>query len=303
MASTAEMQQTQIASMGFEVGGDAFKAILKTLNAITDECCLQVSEDGIRVAVVDPAHVAMLLLDAPASAFDDFKVGKEKLDGIDIPKVLEATKRCGSRTKYSFKEGRCIVKADSKKYTLSTIDTTGMSTPKLPDIEKNLKARFSIEASTLREVVNDTSWMSDHVTFEVKNGKVYASAKSDMETFENPIGDADGFAETVKSCFPLEYVQKFAKSVGDHKLTVNIGADYPMKVVWNTDTFDYKGNLRKKGVSYTFLLAPRIETEDDDYQPSKPATEAEPSEAEDAEEEDTDFEECEGHVTENSDLT
>ena len=166
-----------------------------------------------------------------------------------------------------------------------------MSVPKVPDIEKNLKARFSIEASTLREVVNDTSWMSDHVTFEVKNGKVYASAKSDMETFENPIGDADGFAETVKSCFPLEYVQKFAKSVGDHKLTANIGADYPMKVVWNTDSFDYKGNLRKKGVSYTFLLAPRIETEDE-YEPSKPASEAEPSEFED-EFEETDFEESE----------
>jgi len=72
-----------------------------------------------------------------------------------------------------------------------------------------------------------------------------------------------------------------------------IGADYPMKVVWNTDSFDYEVKLKKKGVSYTFLLAPRIET-NDDYQPSKPATEAEPSEAEDAdEEEDTDFEECE----------
>ena len=39
-------------------------------------------------------------------------------------------------------------------------------------------------------------------------------------------------------------------------------------------------------------LIAKIEAEDDDYQPSKPATEAEPSEAEDAEEEDTDFEEC-----------
>ena len=35
MANTAESQQTQIASMEFEVSGDAFKTILKTLDAIT----------------------------------------------------------------------------------------------------------------------------------------------------------------------------------------------------------------------------------------------------------------------------
>ena len=137
--------------------------------------------------------------------------------------------------------------------------------------------------------MNDIVWFCDYIRFEVRGMKLYASAIGDMDSYEHPLSDAIG--EDVKSMFPLEYVQKLAKSLNDYaKLTVNMGNDYPMKVVWNSDSFDYEGKLKKKGVSYTFLLAPRIEAEDDNYQPSKPAT-AEPSEAEDVE--DTDFEECE----------
>jgi len=288
MTQALETIQSQVVqvSPALEIKGDALKSMLKTVSAISDEVCIRADKNGIKVAVVDPAHVAMFLIEAPESAFDNFEVwGKDVEVGLDIPKVLKAMSRCGFHSNFKFKDNKIIVSGDSKRFTLSAIDTTGMSSPKVPELK--LPSQFAISTSELKEIVNDIVWFCDHIRFEVRGMKLYASATGDMDSYEHPLSDAIG--EDVKSMFPLDYVQKLAKSLSDYaKLTVNMGNDYPMKVVWNSDSFDYEGKLKKKGVSYTFLLAPRIESEDES---ERSTPEPEPQEPE--EEQDEDFQDSE----------
>jgi len=274
-------------SPALEIKGDALKSMLKVISAISDEVCIRADENGIKIGVVDPAHVAMFSIEAPESAFDNFEVwGKNVEVGLDIPKVLKAMSRCGLHSNFKFKDGKIIVSGDSKRFTLSAIDTTGMSVPKIPELK--LLSQFTISTSELKEIVNDAVWFTDHIRFEVRGMKLYASATSDMDSYEHPLSEAIG--EDAKSLFPLDYVQKLAKSLSDYsKLTVNIGNDYPMKVVWNSDSFDYEGKLKKKGISYTFLLAPRIESEDES---ERSTPEPEPQEAEDEDFQESEIEEA-----------
>ena len=246
-----------------EFGGDAFKDLLLTLGCLSDECCLKVSKTGITTSLVDPAHIAMMMADAPASVFDDFKVSEDMEIGIDIPKVLKAIKRCSYGTRYSIKDRQVIVSNASKRFTLSTIDTTGMSDPKQPDLKDKLCAEFSLTGHELQEISTDAAWISDHISIEAKGGIVHARCEGTMDSYEKRIGEF--VTGDARSQFPLEYVQKFAKVVNG-KLTMSIGPDNPMRVTWNTDSFLYDGtstnaHKTKPGMQFVFLLAPRIESE------------------------------------------
>jgi len=258
--------------MTCEFGGDAFKDLLLTLGSLSDECCLKVTKKGIKASLVDAAHVAMMGVDAPASVFDGFKVSEDMEIGIDIPKMLKAIKRCSYGVKYSFKDGKVVVSNENKRFSLSTIDTTGMTEPKLPDLKGKLNSEFTLTGRELKEIASDASWISDHIRFEVTGGIVAATCQGDMDSYERGVGEF--VTADARSQFPLEYVQKFAK-VASGKLVIRIGSDYPMEVSWNTDSFTYDGSANpktKSGMKFVFLLAPRIES---DVCEEPPATNAE----------------------------
>ena len=44
---------------------------LKPVDAIDDECRLNISPEGLSVKVVDPANVAMIILDLPKEVFHE----------------------------------------------------------------------------------------------------------------------------------------------------------------------------------------------------------------------------------------
>jgi DNA polymerase III sliding clamp (beta) subunit (PCNA family) len=260
-------EQTLVSEQEAILGGTQFKDLLTTLSSIVDEVCLKVSKDGINVATVDPAHVSMLTVFAPKEAFTGWQVTGDLEVGIDIPKVLSALKRTGSMSKVKVKGKKIVVSGGSKRFTLTTIDTTGMSSPKVPDLTSKLNVDFDLTGEVLKEAVKDAGWMSDHLKLTVKGGELYASAQGDLDEFDHPIGKAIG--QDAKSTFPLDYLEHLSKVCGS-RMKVKMGNDYPIQITWATDEYDYKGELRHRGINYTFLLAPRIEAEDDEPQPSKP---------------------------------
>jgi proliferating cell nuclear antigen len=139
---------------------------------------------------------------------------------------------------------------------MSLIDTTGMSDPKVPNLE--LPASVTVRADDLMQGIRASETVSDHIalvaspdgfemTCEGDMDQVHwRKAKKDLAALEAP--------SSVRSLFPLEYFSNMLKSVSSgSSVTMHLGSDYPVKMEFKIA--GEKGEVR-------YLLAPRIESND-----------------------------------------
>lgn len=60
------------------------KLMNESLNALVDECKIKVTNDGLIIQTVDPAHVSMISVEIPKESFEQFNVN---LDNEEIPNI------------------------------------------------------------------------------------------------------------------------------------------------------------------------------------------------------------------------
>jgi proliferating cell nuclear antigen len=238
---------------------DVLKEVVNVISTLVDEAKFTVNADGLTIRAVDPAHIAMVDLTLSKEAFEEFKAEETEI-GLDIDKLSQFLKLAHGNEivdlKHDEDKRRLNIVIGDITRRMSLIDTTGMSDPKVPNL--NLPATVTLKVDDLVQGIKASETVSDHIalvaspegfemTCEGDMDQVqWKKAKKDLESLESP--------SSVRSLFPLEYFANMLRAVSAGvAVTMHLGNDYPVKVEFKIA--GGKGEVR-------YLLAPRIESGD-----------------------------------------
>jgi len=238
---------------------EVLKEVVNVVSTLVDEAKFTMNSDGLTLRAVDPAHIAMVDMTLGKDAFDEFKADESEI-GIDIDKLSQFLKlaKGGDMVDLKHDEDKRrlkIVVGDITRH-MSLIDTTGMSDPKVPNLD--LPASVTVRSEDLMQGIKASETVSDHIALVATAEGFEMSCEGDMDQVQWRKAKKDLIAleapSIVRSLFPLEYFSNMLKSVSSgNEVTMQLGSDYPVKMVFKIA--GGKGEVR-------YLLAPRIESGD-----------------------------------------
>lgn len=238
---------------------EILKEVVNVVSTLVDEAKFNINADGLTLRAVDPAHIAMVDLTLGKDAFDEFKSEETEI-GIDIEKLSQFLKlaKAGDMVdlKHDDDKRRLNMVVGDITRRMSLIDTTGMSDPKVPNLD--LPASVTVRADELMQGIKASESVSDHIALVASPEGFEMSCEGDMDQVQWRKAKKDLVAleaqSNVRSLFPLEYFSNMLKSVSSGcEVTMQLGSDYPVKMVFKIA--GGKGEVR-------YLLAPRIESGD-----------------------------------------
>jgi len=237
---------------------ETIKKIIDIVSPLVNEVKFNVKPKGITLRAVDPAHVAMVDLDIKPSAFEEYKADELEL-GVDLDKLGGIMKLASSNDivtlEYDETSNRLIVKIGNLVRKMALLDTTGMTEPKVPNL--NLPAKVTIKASELIQGVKASEAISDHLSLTATQDAFELFAEGDTDTVnlklpKDLLLELEA-PEKCRSLFSIDYFGNMIKPVkGDEPITLYLGNDNPVRL-----EFDFAD----KNARATYLLAPRIESE------------------------------------------
>ncbi|MEJ2268078.1 MAG: hypothetical protein P8X70_03310, partial [Nanoarchaeota archaeon] len=137
-----------------------------------------------------------------------------------------------------------------RNFSLNLIEIEGEE-KKMPNLE--FSSRVELNSGDLIASIEDCSVVGDSCSFIIQEGKFIIESKGLNSARSEFSGDeANIEAETCKSRYSLEYLQKFMKGAKlCEKTILQFAQDHPLKVAFKTEK-----------MKLDFILAPRVETED-----------------------------------------
>jgi proliferating cell nuclear antigen len=238
------------------IKADTLREIVGVVSTLVEEVKLNIDADGLTLRAVDPAHVAMVDLNLKAGAFEDLNAEKCEL-GLDIDKLKEVLRlaKVGDilTLKHDEDKNRLIITVENITRRMSLVDTTGMSDPKVPNL--NLSAMVKMKTAELGQGIRASESVSDHIALFATPDGFELKSEGDTDSVELKLSkellEDMEVKEPVKSLFSLEYFSNMIKSVGSAEfVTMFLGNNYPIRI-----EFDIAG-----GEGHTiYLLAPRLE--------------------------------------------
>ena len=237
------------------VSSNVLKTAAKGLVAITNEARVFVDDKGLHSRAVDPANVAMVIVDIPREAFDVYKAEEDVL-GVDILRLHDFSKSLKNVEPVNVRsvDGRLVLSTGRMRYSFALIDPSAIrKEPKLPNLD--LPAKIVLDAGEFKRAISEADRLDDEAILAT-DGEHFRVCASDgvvdfvFELSKDELVEFNG-AEAF-SKFSTEYLREFVKiaSKGD-KLTIRLGSDLPARFVFETES----------GVTVEYVLAPRLEVQ------------------------------------------
>ncbi len=234
--------------------------ILKTsfdaISSIVDEVQIQTDSEGFRLDALDRSHITFVHLELKASLFDEFICDEPEKINIDTDELMKVLKRSKSddRVLMSLDEGNFIITFEGEakrtfKIRLIDIEYESPTPPQL-----NHPTNIEVPFSLLKDSIQDMDIFSDKIALKVDSDRFIASAEGEFGDANIEYLHGEKVEEPVKSIFSLEKVREMLKAdkFSDFAI-ISLGNDMPLNLTLKMLSED--GEL-------SFLLAPRIETED-----------------------------------------
>ncbi|HXZ23627.1 MAG TPA: proliferating cell nuclear antigen (pcna) [Methanomassiliicoccales archaeon] len=241
-----------------KVKSETLKGIVDVVSTLVDEAKFNVNPKGLTLKAVDPAHVAMVDMKIEKSAFEEFEADDTEL-GVDLDKIKEVLRlsRAGDIISLSQDEdkNRLVVSVGNVTRRMNLVDTTGMSDPKVPNL--NLPAKVAVTAEELQRGIKAAESISDHIalTATPDGFEMVSEGDTDSVSLRLPkdlLVSLD-CKEDARSLFPLDYFSNMIRAIPiGTVVSMHLGNDYPVKMEFAIA--DGKGTVN-------YLLAPRIESD------------------------------------------
>ncbi len=229
----------------------------KAVDIISDlvsEVRIKINEFGMSITAMDPANVAMVGFKLPRTAFSRFELDSEVL-GVNLDDFKRILKRCGSSGSLVLQKRDNLLDLQitdriQRKFSLNLIEIE-TDDKEMPALE--FSSKVEISSVDLIDSIEDCAVVADACSFKVEDGKFIVEAKGLNSARAEFSGDeAIIQAENCKSRYSLEYLQKFMKGAKlCEKSILKFAADHPLRV-----------DFRNSDMELSFILAPRVETED-----------------------------------------
>jgi proliferating cell nuclear antigen len=236
---------------------DVLKTLIDATSTLVDEVKVHVTNEGLSLKAVDPAHVAMVELTLRSAAFQEYKADAMEM-GVDLEKFKEVLKLAGGddEVEMDFDPSghRLVMRIGNVTRRMSLVDTSGMSDPKVPKLD--LPAHITLTPGELERGIRASEAIADHVVLSADKDSFELLAEGDTDQVHLKLDKSMipelKVSEKVKSLFSLDYFSNMVKaSKGAQGIHLNLGNDYPVKI-----EFDLAGG----NGHVTYLLAPRIES-------------------------------------------
>jgi len=227
---------------------------IEIISELVTEVRIKVNEFGFSIVAIDPANVAMVGFKLPRGAFSQFESGNETL-GVNLDDLKKILKRSGTKSSVILeKQENCLsIQIHDKikrifKLNLIEIDS---EEKELPNLE--FSSKIGIDSADFVASVEDCAVVADACSFIVKDGKFILEAKGINSARSEFSGDeAEIKAEDCKARYSLEYLSKFVKGAKIAEKTIlNFANDHPLRM-----------DFKNEGMELSFILAPRVETDD-----------------------------------------
>lgn len=215
------------------------KSYINAVSKIDGEPCLNIRKDGLSTISVDPAHICIISVNAPAS--DDLVITEEPIgfciDAKQFEKYLGSF-QANSMLEFSADGEKCRVSDGKIKFTARLL--THKDSPKVPRL--TLPATATVPTKDVKAVM---SAKYDNIRLSTKDGVFTVSAGDENDQIE--VTNKTEFKDTVKAQYPSDYL---ANALLGEELTVNFGNDLPVMITPEVE-----------GMEVSLLIAPRIEND------------------------------------------
>ena len=240
------------------VNGEIIKTVTKAVVALVSEARLHFLDKGLHTRAVDPANVAMVIVDVPKDSCEMYTVDEEKTVGVDFDRIHDISKSIKKKDLVELTledESFLKIKFGSVEYTVNLIDPSAIrKEPKIPELE--LPAKIVLDAGEFKKAVQAADKISDHVVFRSDSSGFYIEAKGDVDRITFHMSEAELIefnGAEARSMFSVDYLKEFCKIAGSGDLlTIHLGVNYPVRL-----QFELAGGK----VRVEYILAPRIEAE------------------------------------------
>jgi proliferating cell nuclear antigen len=258
--------QTDDAQVEIKATADVIKPIFGYARKHVKEAKVHFDSDGIHYEVVDPANVAMAQLHAPAGVFESYEADGAVV-GLNLKqtmKALRAGRKRQSDTITLEYEDMQLTTTVNRNYdgtemdlqnNYATIDPDVLrQEPDLPDLE--LPVSVTLDRQLFEDVVSVVDEVSEHIRFEDNGSDLLITGKDDESDARAAIRDVVR-GEGADSIFSLDYITndliKSLKTVDVDEITIELGDQYPMRVLWEKEVND-------ETIEGTYFMAPRIQS-------------------------------------------
>ena len=244
----------------FTVKLSVLTRFIESIAAIATECRLHIGTKTISTIVVDTANVAMVdvqmrcegrgtaTLGVDISALHNAFRKIKELAVFEGDTPVKVSWYPGQNTPFLEMKIECPFEYRMQFETLK--EETIRKDPSRPTIA--LKSGFTCDGDDLYNGVRLCSVFGERCRIQTaKNGTVYLSGKE--ETRQNRIELSPGATVPAQSLYSIDYLKDIAKALAGSSVTVQFDTDFPISL--SAEVFP--------GISVRYLLAPRIEAEED----------------------------------------
>ena len=228
--------------------------VIEIISDLVTDVRIKVNESGLSITAMDPANVAMIGFKLPKSSFSQFETGDEVL-GVNLDSLKQILRRCSSGSFLILERKENLLNIQihdriKRNFKLNLIEIE-REEKEMPNLE--FSSRVELNSSDLIASIEDCAVVADACSFIIEEGKFIVEAKGLNSARSEFSGDeAQIQAENCKARYSLEYLQKFMKSAKlCDKTILQFAHEHPLKMDFKTDQ-----------MSLSFILAPRVETED-----------------------------------------
>lgn len=236
-----------------------FKSIVEALYKLVDECLVRFDSEGMKLRALDPAHVSLISVYIPSTAFEEYDVDGEARFGFITSNLLKLLKRASKGSRLVLNVGEDKVDLEfrgvvKKTYTFTNLDVAEVDIPES-------RLQFNVEAIVLsdpiRNAVRDAEVLGDTLEFKAENEEELVLRSGEGESsFEARISRESGALislrvdEPSKSKYSIEHLKSvLALTRVADTVEVNFSTNMPLNL-----KFPLPGEGRVE-----FLLAPKIE--------------------------------------------